>query len=460
MAGHWPSTRHHQLAVAYCLFVPLVATALYYVSGLNVFGQLGRVATVVLLCSLVVPLRRRLAGEHLSSVFTFTLLLFACWLVQPFVELLAGSSAAAFRGARWTLYTAIWCAPLWILSVAIHTTDDLRRAVRLVDHLGFAIAGSVYIAAGAYVLDFRIGDVVDTGSVARIFGPLGDMVTFCLLLFLFRELARRNWLRFGFYLFPFFLGRTRGALLALTIGLAAYALTRSASALRRARTGELFLHLGTCLVALTLVGGTLAYTDIGHRLVERFDDFEVRAYERWAGGRFSSLEHSRGTFTHHPIVGAGPGGYQEIVIGQNLAWGYEDRPGGTAVVNRGALATSAQNQLAQIAAESGLVGLATFIPWCIIVLRTGQRATRIADPELQEFMVGGQLFLVSVLLGTQTASYLADKSSIALLLCFVAALAERACRAPAATLASVTPRVARRHVRTWSSLAPTRRRHA
>lgn len=446
--------RRDRLLVSYCLFVPLTTTALYYVTGLNEFGQIGRVATVLVLLVLAVPWRRRLARERLWSVFTFTLVLFGSWMVQPLVELFTGSPAAAFRGLRWALYTAIWCAPVWILSVTIHTLDDLRRAVRLADYLGVLVAGSVYVTAVAYSFGYRLGDVVETGETGRIFGPLGDMVTFCLLLFLLRELARRQWARFAFYLVPFLLGRTRGALLALAVGLAAYGVTQVAAAIRRARTGDLFLHVATCLVALAIVGAALAHTALGRRALERFETLPAFLDDHSLAGRLDGIWYSGQVFAAHPVLGVGPGGYQEVVLEQDLGWSHEDRPGAAAVRNRLALSTSVQNQLAHVATESGLVGLATFLPWCVLLLRTGQRATAVADPRLRDFMVGGQLFLVAILLGTQTATYLGDKSSIVFLVCVVAALAERATRAPAAVRRRGSLPVA------WRGARPPRWRHA
>jgi hypothetical protein len=429
--------------VAYAVFGPLAFLSAYYVGGSNGATQAGRVVTMLVLLALAEPFLTVLPRRSASTPFSLSLLLFASWLVQPLAGLLAGDSPSALLAAREAFYAAIWCSSLWIVFLAIRGRDDLLLAIRLVDWLGIGVALSVYAAFVGLRFGVVLGDVQESEGALRVFGPLGDMVTYALLLFLFRELARGAWLRFAFFLPAFLFGRTRGALIALFVGLLAAGAFEVVRLARRQPLGGGRGRIMPLLVGCALVVASLLFSAPGRGLLERFAHLDPYGEDSASAARRRSIRLSWELFAGHPVLGIGPGGYARYVEDQGLGWSHEDAGDpslpGTRRFNF-EFSTAAQNQLSQLAAETGALGLVVFLAWSAVALRTLHRAAAIADPDVGPFFAGAELYAIAILVGTQSTCYLSDKSSIAYLLFLVIGLADRvvpvAVRSPRAVPAS------------------------
>ncbi len=430
--------RRDALLLGFAVFAPLAVVAGYDVSGDN-----GLVRGFRLLVAAIVAWR---AGElwrtgrrlGLGHPFGATAALFALWLLEPTVRLLAGDLDAALRGARFVLYMALWCAPLWLAFLAVPDTRALRRAVARVDLLGLLVAGSVYLAALLGRFGIAFGDVVGGGDLARVFGPLGDMVGYLLLFFLLREVARRSWGRFALFLGALVLGRTRGVAIALAVGLAALAWTSLRAAFRAGRGWELVQRFAGVLAAASLVAGVLAYSSAGRAYLERFGSWEVMAESGFAG-RLRTFDLGIELFRRHPWLGIGPEAFARVVEREDLSWSHEDLGGGRGREGRLAYASTAQNQVLQIAAESGLVGLVGFLLWAAVAVSTARRACELSEPALRDFLIAVHGFTCAILIGLQSAVYLIDKSSIAAFLMLLLGLAARAALGAEASVRSRGP---------------------
>jgi O-antigen ligase len=438
--------------IGYAVFGPLIFLSAYDLTGINAFAQAGRVVTTLALLAVAEPFFVALPRRPLFGCFVSTLLLFAVWLLQPLSALLFADGSAALLSMRETLYAAIWCSVLWIAFLSIRDRDDLLFAIRLVDWLGIAIALSVYAAVAAQRFGIVLGDVQESEYGLRVFGPLGDMVTYVLLLFLFRELSRGAWARFAFYLPPFLVGGTRGALGALFAGLLAAA---AFEAIRFARRKPLAVSRGRLMAAFLgalFVLGSLFFSAPGQSLLERFGNLDSLGDDSSSAARWRTIDFSWQLFAAHPILGIGPGGYATHVENEGLTWSHEDSedpddPGQRLFDME--FNTAAQNQVSQIAAETGSVGLLMFALWCFVALHTLHRASSSNDTELAAFFAGAEIYAIAILIGTQWTCYLMDKSSMVYVLFLVIGLADRATaddgdvRSPARVGASAAPPPAR-----------------
>lgn len=410
---------------------PLAFTAADNLTRQSGFGRAGRAVTVALLLCVAGRLARRLERDPPGSLFRVTVFLFLVWLVHPAVELLSGSPEKALFEAREVLYLAIWCSPLWVLAVTIPTTRELHALVRWLDAVGLVLAGSVFTAYLGHGTSWQLGETLESGDGVRAFGPLGDMVSYALLLFVCLELMRRRWIRFALFTSAALLGQTRGVLAALAVGLIASLFVPGAEgrAVGRGRRRVAAVRLRPALVAAAVLGAGLLATPMGQQTLERFSDWVSLVHEQQLGGRLRSMRFAAEHFAAHPVLGLGPGGYADRVAAENLRWSYDVETGGIARGPEAIYAGSAENQVFHTAAETGLVGIGALALWAWIALRTLLRAIRIPERALQRFFQGAFLYAVVVFIGTQSAVYLLDRSAIALLLCVVLGAAERGARA-------------------------------
>lgn len=431
------ATRFDGWAVRIAVASPLLFTAIDNLSerpgGL---GETGRALTILLLLCFAGRLARRLERDEPTSLFRMTAFLFLAWLAHPLVQLLTGSLERALLEAREVLYLAIWCSPIWLLAVAIPTTRELGRLVRWLDGVGLLLAASVFLAYLTHGTGWQFGETLETGDGVRAFGPLGDMVSYALLLFVCLELMRRRWVRFAVFVVAALLGQTRGVLAALVVGLlvalfvpAVASRTPQARGGRSVRGRHVARRALPTLSAAAAVAVALTLTPAGQQMLARFSDWTTLLYEQQLGGRLRSMRFAAEGFLECPVLGLGPGGYAARVAAANLGWSYDTQTGGIARGPEAVYAGSAENQLLHTAAETGLVGVVALALWAFVALRTVLRAIRIQDAELRRFFQGAFLYCVIVFFGTQSAVYLLDRSAIVLLLCIALGAAERGARA-------------------------------
>jgi O-antigen ligase len=294
----------------------------------------------------------------------------------------------------------------------------------------------VWLAVVGHRLGFSLGEALDfqDGSV-RLFGILGDNASHLLAFFVLYEGLRRRWLRFSFVLGPLLFGLPRGALVVLLAGVAWLLAGAVVRAVGRASLGALARALGAALIALGAAAALLLLTPLGPALAQRFDT--TRRDIGLLGDRQASFQRAWQTFREHPIAGVGLGGYLQQVEDSGLAHdpqGTRQRDEPIDARRRTPEMGSAQNQLLQIAAESGSIGLLAYALFCTAALRTVLAATRRRRGPL---LAAACAYVVAVLLGLQTAVWLLDKSTVGALVFTLLGIAERGERLSAnATLPS------------------------
>ncbi|MEW6268683.1 MAG: O-antigen ligase family protein, partial [Thermodesulfobacteriota bacterium] len=238
--------------------------------------------------------------------------------------------------------------------------------------------------------------------------------------------------------------RTRGALVALFVGLLAAAVFEALEVLRRERRARGRARFLPILAGGAIVVASLFLSEPGRGLLERFGSIDALGEDPSSAARWRTVKLSWQLFAEHPLLGVGPGGYAVFVESEGLSWSHVDaedpRLPGTRRFNL-EFTSAAQNQLSQLAAETGALGLVVFAVWCAVALRTLQRARASGDPQLATFFAGAELYVIAVVIGTQSTCYLMDKSSIAYLLFLVVGMADRVVGEPRRLPASAAPAV-------------------
>lgn len=291
---------------------------------------------------------------------------------------------------------------------------EVQRSLSAFRLIGFASAGSVYLAGLLFTLGYVLGDVQASAIGVRLFGPVGDQIGFIILLFLLWELARGRIPHALFLGGAMLLTGTRGSLLSALVGVVHLAARRTPYRTRRR------LSIAVAAMSALLIIG-LATDVAGIR--------ERSALEVFGEG---SLAHrlivqtvAARVFLDNLLFGVGFGGFRQIA---------DDYLSGSSATAFGLLplvpqffATTA-NQYLQTATDAGLPGL-VLLMWLLVVLaRTIVAAQRVADPATGSFLRAAHSWLVAQALGNQFAVWIYPGSLITLQLWIVVGLAVAARR--------------------------------
>jgi hypothetical protein len=266
----------------------------------------------------------------------------------------------------------------FLLVYSMQRSTDASVASKVVDALGFAVAGTVYFSLGAHYLGLRLGEVQVSDTMVRAFGYLGDQVGFILVFFVLRHLSTGALVKASMHTAAIVATGTVGALAMFFVGLALWTVQAG-----RGHSGRLWRPLHSAVV-LTAVVGILTAAGVGG----------VRT--RLAGGlpedisakhRSTSTRSALRVAVDHPVTGVGFLGV-----------------------------ATAGNQYLQVAADGGMPALASFFLMVAVILRTLRSAARSLPEELRHLPNAGYLWFLSLLIGNQTAVWLLPDSLISYLL--------------------------------------------
>jgi O-antigen ligase len=290
----------------------------------------------------------------------------------------------------------------------------LRRSLGA---LGYVMAVPIFVGA------WFLGSGLEVGEVhgARTFGFIGDQVGFVLVLYVLWHLISRNYVRALFFAVAILATGTRGALLALFVGVLVTALQRRSLGDRRVKLRTVVGVPIVLLVVLftTDLGGTR--TRLTGRAVGRGSNVDQRLLTQRLG-----LE----VFTESPLVGVGYNGYRLKAIEHGAIPRFAGQLGRYSPN----FTANASNQLLQTATDAGVVGVVVFGLLFLGLLRVVLAAARQADPDTSALLFAAYFWFWSLLLGNQAAVWLLPGSFIAYLqwVCVaVAVVALRAGPAPA-----------------------------
>ncbi|HZR84621.1 MAG TPA: O-antigen ligase family protein [Candidatus Binatia bacterium] len=409
-------------------FGPPAMMAAFAFTAANVVGQAWRLVYAGLLLWLAPGCLRAIANLSETPLGIGVVVLFATMITAPVDSLLHGDGVLAVNGFREALYVAIWCSSFWLALTLVRTPSEMSWAIRRIDALGLLIAGSVYLSFAAQAVGLSFGEVIQSRGETRIFGLLGDATPFLLLFFLFREMIRGARARAALFAAPFLLGLPRGAILAFAIGLA-YLATGDAIRFARRNAGRPAVRLlGTLLLVGASLVALLRFTGVGEMIRWRFELMAHSGISVALGDRLPSMRRAWGVFRENPVVGLGPGGYPRHVAELGLA----DEGPVSRRIDPSAEDTArprevpyAQNQILQIAAEGGAIGLFGYGTFAVLALRTVRSARRSRMRDEALFFRAVDVFWIAVLFGVQTTVWLLDKATLGFFVFLLLGLASR-----------------------------------
>ncbi|HXD17277.1 MAG TPA: O-antigen ligase family protein [Vicinamibacterales bacterium] len=340
-------------------------------------------------------------------------------LLATFVALGVAMLAAAVQGApnavlqsKALAATAVWAS---IYVIAFTTVDSRASVLRFTSWIRtccVAISASVYLCVALHFAGIPFGEFLQfrDGSF-RAFGPLGDQVSFVVILPALVALAEARPVAFAVHFGALLLTATRGALLALVAGIVVFLLvmvTRKLRASRQTRGRGAVWGLFSIGVAALIMASPVA-SNIRERITMAPTNEEYSF-------RWTAITAGVDLVAEHPLLGVGFNGFgdrRRAIAEDWLA---------TAASEAGLARTA--NQYVQTATDGGLPAAFALLLFVGLTLRNAWRAIgwRAATAEL----VGTQLWLIAVLLGNQGAPWLLSDAVSGFFLFAVAAMAARA----------------------------------
>lgn len=326
-----------------------------------------------------------------------------------------GSPVASVQGAALLRFAGEGSVAFLIASSlrSIRVLDQMSRTLRVV---GFVIAASIYADVVLFAFGMPFGDVQTTSVGTRYFGPIGDQVGFILPFFIFREVQARRLLPATFLGIPVLATGTRGALASLAVGLVVFWY-------RRYRQGGTSGREVSAFGLLLAVLGAAFLLDLGAMLTRIINSDQLGL--GW-DHRTSCFALAFQVFIENPIFGAGFSGF----LTRLPSYYAPD------------FVHATFNQLLRVATDSGVVGIGVFGWMLYSVHRLLSNAIERTSGHPRELLQAGQLWLVSLALGNQTASWLLPGSVIAYLVWLLIGIAA-ACVKRAQTVAAASHTVAR-----------------
>jgi len=400
MSGQWHRRvfRSGDLAGVMALLIPVMLFA-NAVTGMRVLEVamyiVGLVAVLPCLASFAAALQRSATGLLLVLLFaSLTLSIAAAFYIDP--------TADVWLRVKGLAGTAVWASIYIVVFVGIRTAEGANRLVKWLDGLCLAISASIWASALLHLVGVSFGEVIDPGvTTFRAFGPLGDQVSFVVVLPALTSLVARRPIRFGFHLSAVLLTGTRGALFCLLVGVAGYFLLRG-----RTDKGSIRGRRGQ-LAALAVVATLLWISPISAGLKERFQSPSMRMDAIMTG-----IEVARKS----PVFGVGFNGLDSHLSAVAEDW--------TIPLQAANGLSRATNQYVQTAVDGGVVALVFLILFVAFTIRNAMRVMRwpAATPEL----FAAQLWLIAILIGNQASLWLLANTACGFFTFAIAGLAARA----------------------------------
>ena len=289
----------------------------------------------------------------------------------------------------------------------------MLRLTRWIGSVCLIISASVYLSALLHIGGLHFGEVLEFRDGAfRAFGPLGDNVSFLLVLPALMSLVASRPLTFGIHLGALLLTATRGAMLCLLVGVVGYLLIVAAGSHRPTRKRILWS------VAVAAVGFAIWLSPVTDVLMGRLSNPSMRTM---------AIQMGITAFQESPLLGTGFDGFGNSRPAVVEDWLIPQEAGN-------ALSRTA-NQYVQTATDGGVVALACLLLFVFLTCRNALRVIRWPGATLQ--MVALQLWLISVLVGNQGSLWFLSSTASGF---FVFALAGLTARASVLAAEQAAPR--------------------
>jgi hypothetical protein len=297
-----------------------------------------------------------------------------------------------------------------LIEHAVRADEEFARVERLLDYGGYVIAATVYLNPWLLRYGISLGEVQVQEEMVRYFGPLGDQVGFMLLYFIFKQLIVHNFLGLAVLGGALVLTGTRGALVALAIGLAVFAWRRHGHFAKR-YSGRTF----TLLWLVTFVGIAVWYDLGGMR--SRFLD--QGSFEGSTAQRLLTADIAVRVFADNVLTGVGFTGFRYRALDYGAVKLAIQELGGFAPN----FIATAGNQYLQVATDGGVLALASYIWMIFVFCRTLGRVAEQTHGKHGAMFAAGYVWLLSLALGNQFAVWILPGSLVSYLFWLVLGLA-------------------------------------
>ena len=355
------------------------------------------VAVLPFIAPFIASMRRHPANTAVMTIF----------IVLGVATLAASQQAGSnvVLQAKGLAATAVWASIYVIAFSTVRSGASLLRLTTWVRLACVAISASVYLCFVLHFVGVPFGEFLEfSDGTFRAFGPLGDQVSFVIILPALVALAEARPVAFGVHLGALLLTATRGAFLALVAGIVAYLIVL---ALRKIRLRRPIWGLTPVAVA-TLIMISPAASNISGRITSSATD-ESYSF------RWTAIMSGLSVVAEHPLLGVGFNGFgdrRRAVAEDWLA---------TAASENGL--SRAANQFVQTATDGGLLAGLALVLFVWLTVRNAWRA--IGWHEASAEFVGVQLWLVAFLIGNQGALWLLSDAVSGFFVFAVAAMAAK-----------------------------------
>lgn len=287
--------------------------------------------------------------------------------------------------------------PLIALIVTIE--GKIESCQKLLSYIGYSAALLIYMNIFLLPYGFSFGEVQVTEGSARYFGLFGDQVGFILLFFFLWELLKKRWLAAIVFGGAIIATGTRGALITTAVGIGILFW----KALNVPSLGK---RLWTGVIVSLVILGALIVQDLGGTRSR----FTGATLESGIEQRWKMISLAIRVILDHPLTGVGYMGFRHVAdeYGARDVFGHWYAPNFIA---------TAPNQYLQVATDGGIIGLISFL-WLIFVLL---RELKIAGKN-DRFFAAAYIWLLSLLIGNQTAAWLLPGSFISYMLWLIMGL--------------------------------------
>ncbi len=296
-------------------------------------------------------------------------------------------------------------AVFFLFPYSIRTTGESLLARKTFYYVGYAIALTVYLSLIFFGFGTILGEVQTSEGINRYFGFIGDQVGFIILFFIFNKLIDRSWIGALFFAGALLATGTRGAFVALVVGVVIMLLEmRSELLLSKKKLGILLMGLAMFASVMVLqdFGGSRSRF-VGHHL-------EAGLTQRLLTMKLAGL-----MFIDNIITGVGYTGFRHLA----LDYGARNEFGGLGYYFSENFIATAGNQFLQAATDGGILGLISFGYMVIVFLRTLKKVAMNTVNENRSMFFAGYVWLLSLLIGNLTAAWLLPSSMISYLLWIV-----------------------------------------
>jgi len=285
----------------------------------------------------------------------------------------------------------------FLFPYSIRTTEELLLARKMFDYVGYAVASTVYLSFVVFGIGMELGEVQSSEEIVRYFGFIGDQVGFIILFFIFKKIIDRSWIGTVFLAGALFATGTRGAFVALSVGLVIILVQmRSQLSLSRRKMGIL-------IMVLTIFVSIMVVQDFGGSR-SRFLGYHL---ETGLTQRLVTMKLAGVMFIDNIIAGVGYTGFRHLALDYG-AW----HEFSSLLYFSPKFIATAGNQFLQAATDAGILGLVSFGYMSIVFLRTLKKAAKTTVKQTQNDMSAGYVWLLSLLFGNLTAAWLLPSSLI------------------------------------------------